>query len=531
VRIRLIALVSSELKVIAVRNRLNRIPVVVLLTLFVGSVFIPRQTFAQSSAAQSSVKTKIDFQVTLSEDLETGPVSGRLFVFFTKTPLDPMMGPNWFGPEPFFGKDVTDVKPGDVITLNQDWPGYPGTFDDIESGRWKVQAVLDHDFQYADHKNGPGNFYSDVARVEYRTGEDLGQVELVLNSVINPKKIEDTPSFKLVESKSKLLSDFHGREVIERAGVVLPASYESSPDKRYPVYYEVTGFGGTLRGVSRRYGRASKPPADGIEEFIHVYLTGQCKWGHHVYADSATNGPRGEALIKEMIPLIDSKFRTIAEPTARFVGGHSSGGWSSLWLQVNYAETFGGCWSTAPDPVDFRDWQGSEIYAGESVFFEADGSKKPLARRNGKVMLWYKDFCRMDDTIGRGGQLRSFEAVFSPRGEDGQPLKAWDRETGIPNPNVIEYWQRYDISKILQNKWKDLEPNLAGKIRVYMGDVDTFYLDDATRLLGQRIKEMGIDAVVEMFPGKDHMNLLDPELDRRIMSEMTEVFRKNHAEK
>ena len=111
------------------------------------------------------------------------------------------------------------------------------------------------------------------------------------------------------------------------------------------------------------------------------------------------------------------------------------------------------------------------------------------------------------------------------------PKKAWDRKTGVPYPEVIEAWKSYDISLILEKRWKELEPNLAGKIRVYMGDVDTFFLDEATRLLGQRIKSMGIDAVVEMFPEKDHMNLLDPGLKGRIMREMTEVFRKNHPEK
>ncbi len=486
---------------------------------------------ADTAVAQSATKTKFSVQIKLSNDLETEPVSGRLFLFFSKGMQDPMQGPNWFSPEPFFGKDVTDVKPGDVVTMDQELSGCPGSFDDIKSGPWKVQAVLDHDFQYADHKNGPGNFYSDPLRVVYKSGDDNGQISLELKNIIEPKKIEDTDRFKFVEAKSELLSKFHGRDVIERAGVILPESYESSPDKRYPVYYEITGFGGTLSRIAGSSARMAKPAGDGEAEFIRVHLTGQCKWGHHVYADSATNGPRGEAFIKEMIPLIDSKFRTIAEPTARFVGGHSSGGWSSLWLQVTYPESFGGCWSTAPDPVDFRDWQGTNIYANESVFFEDDGkTKKPLGRMNGKAILMYPDFCVMDDTMGRGGQLRSFEAVFSPIGDDGLPMKAWDRTTGIPNQEVIEYWKRYDISRMLQQDWGKLKDRLAGKINVFMGDMDTFYLEGATRLLGERVNAMGIDAVVEMFPGKDHMNLVDARLRSRIMQEMTAAFRKNHPE-
>ena len=486
---------------------------------------------SEQVVAQSAVKTKISVQIKLSSDLKMEPVSGRLFLFFGKGMNPPMQGPNWFSPEPFFGKDVTDMKPGDVVTIDQELQGCPGSFDDIPSGRWKVQAVLDHDFQYADHKNGPGNLYSDPVRVVYKNGESNGEISLELKNVIAPKAIQDTERFKLVESKSELLSKFHKRDVIERAGVVLPESYKSNTDKRYPVYYEITGFGGTLRAVKGRYGKSPRPKGLDETEFIHVYLTGQCKWGHHVYADSATNGPRGEAFIKEMIPLIDSKFRTIAEPTARFVGGHSSGGWSSLWLQVTYPDSFGGCWSTAPDPVDFRDWQGTNIYAGESVFYEADGkTKKPLGRMNGKAILMYPDFCVMDDTMGRGGQLRSFEAVFSPLGEDGLPVKAWDRTTGIPNQEVIEYWKRYDISRTLQQDWGKLKDRLAGKINVFMGDMDTFYLEGATRLLGERVKAMGIDAVVEMFPGKDHMNLVDPSLRDRIMQEMTAAFRENHPE-
>lgn len=518
------------MKIRFIRQYILFLALLILCGLFVQNSIAAQAVQQSSPATQSGVKTKITFQVKLGEELKSEPVSGRLFVFFGKGMNAPMMGPNWFSPDPFFGKDVVNVKPGDVITIDQDWPGFPGTFDDIKSGRWKVQALLDHDFQYADHKNGPGNFYSKSVRLNFRNGEDHGEIKLELNKTIEPKKIEDTERFKLVESKSTLLSDFHKRDVIERAGVILPESYASNPDKRYPVYYEVTGFGGTLKDIKRGPGSRPRAVGEGESEFIHVYLTGQCKWGHHVYADSATNGPRGEAMIKEMIPLIDSKFRTIAKPTARFVGGHSSGGWSSLWLQVNYPDSFGGCWSTAPDPVDFRDWQGSDIYAGESVFFEADGSKKPLARMNGSVMLWYQNFCNMDDTLGRGGQLRSFEAVFSPLGEDGLPQQAWDRASGVPNTSVIDYWKRYDISKILEQRWSELESRLAGKIRVYMGDVDTFYLDEATRLLGQRIDTLGIDATVEMFPGKDHMNLLDPAMHGRIMREMTEAFRKNHPE-
>lgn len=506
------------------------------LRLGIAAIFFASTLLLLSNEIQAQQKTSnttADFKLTLASEITSQPIDGRLYLFFSQRPGSPINGPNWFLPEPFFGKDVSGMKPGDSITFDQSILGFPASLADLKSGKYQVQALLDYNFDFADHKDGVGNFYSKPVSIEFKNGAANEPVELVLDQVIEKRETEDSDTFKFVSLESKLLSEFHDRKVIERAGVLLPPSYGTDPNRRYPVYYDITGFGGTLEGIQRRYSRRNNAakPADDKTEFIKVFLTGQCNWGHHVYANSATNGPRGDALIQELIPHIDSQFRTISQPTARFVGGHSSGGWSSLWLQVAYPDSFGGVWSTAPDPVDFRDWQGTNIYENESVFFEADGSVKPLARVNGRVMLTYPGFCKMDDALGEGGQLRSFEAVFSPLGDDGKPKQCWDRESGKPDPEVVEYWKRYDISRILNENWSQLEPKLAGKIHVYMGDVDTFYLEGATRLLGERMKELGSDANIEMFPGKDHMNLLSPDLRARIDREMTAKFLENHPEK
>jgi len=167
-------------------------------------VFAIALLLQQDCHAQANVATQATFRVKLDSSLKSGPVSGRLFVFFSKRAL-PMKGPNWFAPEPFFGKDVVDVSPGDEMTISNDVVGFPGTMDELQSGRWNVQAVLDHDLQYADHKNGPGNFYSDPVVIQFNKGVDNGQIPLTLNQVIRPKRIEDTQRFKLVQHKSKLL--------------------------------------------------------------------------------------------------------------------------------------------------------------------------------------------------------------------------------------------------------------------------------------------------------------------------------------
>ncbi len=218
---------------------------------------------------------------------------------------------------------------------------------------------------------------------------------------------------------------------LNQCAVVLPASYYDQPQRRYPVIYMIPGFGGTYR-TALQY--ADQPPVteEGETDFIRVFLTGECKWGHHVFADSATNGPHGEALVWELIPEIDRRYRTIANRNGRFLYGHSSGGWSALWLMVNYPDVFGGVWSVSPDPVDFRDWQGINLYADppQNMYTDSAGSRRPIVRNGDQPVLWYDSFTQMDDTLKRGGQLRSFEAVFSPLGSERRAAQLWDRATG-----------------------------------------------------------------------------------------------------
>ena len=130
--------------------------------------------------------------------------------------------------------------------------------------------------------------------------------------------------------------------------------------------------------------------------------------------------------------------------------------------------------------------------------------------------------------MGRGGQLSSFEAVFSLRGKDGKPMPLWNRNTGAIDRDVARAWERYDIRLVLERNWKTLGPKLQGKVHVYMGSEDTFYLDGATRLLAESLKGLGSDAVIEIFPGRNHGNLIDAKLRERIGAEMAGAFRKKN---
>jgi hypothetical protein len=190
-----------------------------------------------------------------------------------------------------------------------------------------------------------------------------------------------------------------------------------------------------------------------------------------------------------LISEFDRQYRRIARANGRFLKGHSSGDWSSLWLQVTYPEFFGGTWSTAPDPVDFRDFQLINLYrAKEHMYLDGEDHERPLARRRDRVVLTFRGFAEMERVLGYGGQLHSFEAAFSPRGPDGQPLPVWDRQSGRVNTNIALSWKKFDIRLILEENWSTLGPQLVDKMHVFAGGQDTFYLEGAARLLQQSLR-------------------------------------------
>ncbi len=469
----------------------------------------------------------VTFEISFDSAIRAEPYTGRVYLFFSKHPNPPpRFGPNWFHPEPFLSLEVENWKPGEPLTISADRlqqaRTFPTDFRDVQVGGMRVQAVARFNPHARDVGSGPGNGYSDVAVID--SSDSGSPVTLKIKHLVDPPKFRESKWCKEFTLRSQLLSDFHQRDVEMKAAVILPQSYYDSPQRRYPVIYNIPGFSGT----HYRY-QVRQPIEEDNErgvEFIRVQLNPECALGHHVFADSANNGPVGQALTTEMIPQIDRTYRTIAKPAARFLTGHSSGGWSSLWLQVTYPDFFGGTWSTAPDSMDFRDFQRINLYrAGENMYVDPDGERRPIARIGQKPAVWYQDFAEMEWTLDYGGQLYSFEAVFSPRGEDGKPLLLWDRKTGKIDTQVARTWEKYDIRLIIERNWKTLGPQLQGKLHVFMGDADTFYLEGGTLLLKKALEELGSDATVEIFPGKDHSTLMSQTgLPQRIRREMVTAF-------
>jgi hypothetical protein len=462
--------------------------------------------------------TPLSFELSFPATLRDQPFTGRVYVMLSKAQAKELKsGPNWFSTEPFFSTTVTNIKPGQAMILDDKAASFPVKLAKVPKGMYTIHTVMDVAPNSLSFAHGPGNLFS-ITQQELDPAK-TGPVKISLDQVWKEKPFVETDRIKLVDIESKLLTKFHGRSTHLRAGLRLPASYEKNPTKRYPVVYDIPGFSGNHRSIPVFPDRTNMA---GVE-VIYVVLDPSCHHGHHVFADSENNGPCGQALIEELIPAIDKRFRTIARAEGRIVTGHSSGGWSSLWLQVTYPDFFGACFSTGPDPVDFRDFQKINLYRkGENMFVDPDGKDRPIARRDRTPFLWYKGFSDMEVVMGHGGQLASFEAVFSRKGKDGQPERLWDRKSGAVNLEVAKTWEKYDIRLVLERKWKTIGPKLRGKIHVYMGDLDTFYLEGATALLKQSLADLKGDAVVELFPEKTHnLNFLQP----RLMREMAAKFK------
>jgi hypothetical protein len=266
-----------------------------------------------------------------------------------------------------------------------------------------------------------------------------------------------------------------------------PPGYGDHPQNRYPTVYFTHGFGGNLVGLRARYGSAlyGRMKAGKMPPMIWVLLDESSPTGTHEFADGVNNGPWGTALTTELIPYLEQHYRMDAKTSGRFLQGHSSGGWATLWLQTTYPKIFGGTWPTSPDPSDFHAFSTIDLSPRMPTCITAQMAPRSPSCACTRLSLLRWSSSRTWSVLGDyGGQLGSFEWVFSPRGPDGRPLHMFDRKTGDVDPEVAAYWRdHYDISHNLQQNWLTLKPDLRGKIHLFVGTEDTFYLDGAAHLL------------------------------------------------
>jgi len=480
-------------------------------------------------------------RVTLDGAVDKG-TSGRLLLFAmpaadAKDGKIDAVDTNPFQPKAVSvaAREVSWIAPGQSVDLDADGEAFPAGFSALPPGDYLFQAVLDvnHDYNYSGRH--AGDLVSEVTPVKLSPGAGVPTIKLsksvpAKDPWVLPPSVPQVLRDALPEARqhahaevleSPLLTAFAGRPLSIRAWVVTPPGYDANGSTRYPTVYLTHGFGGgfdrfapTMTYLWTAMAKKDIPP------MIWVLLDESGPTGTHEFADSVNNGPWGQALTTEYIPWLEGRYRMDAKPSGRFLNGHSSGGWATLWLQTRYPTIFGGTWSTSPDPSDFRDFTGIDIYApNANAYKKPDGSANPLVRDKGKVIATFETFAKLERVLGPyGGQLASFEWVFSPRGKDGRPQPMFNRDTGAVDPDVAAYWRaHYDIAQRLRTQWPALKPDLDGKIHLFVGTADTFYLDGSARLLKETLDGLHAKSDIQFFPGKTHFDLYTEGDDRQAL--------------
>jgi hypothetical protein len=442
-------------------------------------------------------------------------------------------------PEWMEATEVTGLRPHDTMTVDAS-AVYPGALSTLAPGEYEVQAVLDRNHDYAYAGRGPGDLLSRVVKVKLPgripvlvLDHEIVRKATALVASAQPWQREAVANWaatlKPIDFQSALMTQFYGTPTFIRGWVALPPDYETK--RSFPAVFSFSGFGGTLRSAQiRASSMEALMQAGTAPPMIWIYLDYVIATGTHQFVDSANNGPWGEALTTELLPFLQQQYKMKRRASARFLTGHSTGGWTALWLQVRYPTLFGGAWPTSPDPADFHDFFQVDLYRPDANLYRtSDGRPNPLNRSDddGPVPT-IADAARSEVVLGEyGGQFATYEWMYSPRGTDGRPAPLFDRATGKIDPAVAAYWcEHYDIAHLITQDWTRLKPDLDGKIHVLVGTADTFYLEGPAHQLEAAMRSVGARTDFRYLPGKTHGNLYIEDddhyaLTKRIAAEMS----------
>jgi hypothetical protein len=460
---------------------------------------------AHRAGAQSGPRVEI----TVPRAAHDAPITGRVYVAISRTSSaesTPISQAEETG-APLFGVDVDALAPGTAAVIDASAFGHPvRSLRNIPAGTYWVQPFVNVYTRFAradghtvwlhmdqwegqDWRHSPGNLYGEPVRVTidpYATEP----IRLVADRVIPPVVVPpDSGNVRRLRIRSEILSRWWGQPIFLGAVVALPKGYDAHPDTRYPIVYEEDHFS---LGVPRL---AATPAwnADTTPRVIVVRLLHPSPYYDDSYGvNSANNGPYGDAIMRELIPAVESRFRVIGQPWARLLTGGSTGGWISLAHQIFYPDFYGGVWSTCPDAVDFRYHQIVNVYADTNAYFiDHDWMRveRPTHRKpDGNIVAMMKDENWFELAQGEhsrsGGQWDIWEATYGPVGDDGYPKRIWDKRTGAIDHAVADYWRtHYDLRYLLETNWATLGPKLADKLNVYVGDADSYYLNMGVHLL------------------------------------------------
>jgi enterochelin esterase-like enzyme len=497
----------------------------IVVCLLLASFSAPAQTSNTQTAG-----TKLRFEISFPAQLSAKTLDGHLMLGLSKSDKEEprfQLDETEAESQQFFSLDVDALAPDKPAVIDANALGYPvRSLADLPPGDYYVQAVLNiyETFHRSDGhvvklppdmgegqqwNKKPGNLFSKPQKLHVDSNAGVIRISLTekISSIEPPK---DTKYIKHVRIQSKLLSEFWGRPMFIGAHILLPAGFEEHPNAHYPVLVYQDHFSPDFRFFSEQ---PPKPDLKGRElDFARSKYQMYLDWAsgrlpHMIMIDSihpnpyyddsyavnsANVGPYGDAIMKELLPAVEKQFRAIGQPWARVLMGGSTGGWETLADQVFYPDDFNGAWCFCPDPIDFHAYQSVNIYDDKNAFWvEGDWSRIPRAEMRdtkGNVLATMEPTVRREEVMGTHGrsteQFGIWQAVFSPVGPDGYPKPIWDPTSGVIDKDVANYWRdHYDLTHIMERDWATLGPKLSGKLHFAVGDMDTWYLNNAVHIL------------------------------------------------
>ena len=514
------------------------------------------------AAQPSAARLRIVVAIPAGSSVPTAGLDGRLVVVFsTDSSAEPRSQVGYgASTQPAFAIDVTGWKAGQTRVVDASAFGFPlASLTALPKGSYRVQALLNRyeTFRRSDGKTvslppdqgegqkwnaKPGNLYSvpNAMRVDPTANEEL---RLTLDQTIAAiPDFQETKYVKHVRIRSERLSRFWGRDMFIAAFVTLPEGFDSHPQSRYPLVinhghfstvpdnwretpsdptltpdyserFSLAGYNRIQQEYSYQFFKDWTGP--GFPRVLLVQIQHATPFYDDSYAvNSANNGPYGDAIQYELLPEIEKRFRGLGAGWARFVFGGSTGGWESMAVQMFYPDEYNGAWIACPDPIDFRHYTVVNIYSDTNAYwFTSRWKRTPRpGHRNylGHVDATLEEMNRFEYLLGTkgrsGDQWDVWESVYSPVGADGYPRRIWDRLTGSIDPVTAKYWRdNYDLSYILQRDWETLGPKLRGKLRIFVGDMDNYYLNNAVYEVEKFLKtKPEAEAVVDYGDRDEH---------------------------
>ncbi|MGH7243651.1 MAG: alpha/beta hydrolase-fold protein [Phycisphaerales bacterium] len=486
------------------------------------------------------------FEVAIADQFGAKPLDGRVLLMIStsgdqETRFQISEGVK---SQQIFGVDAEGFTSTMPVFIDADALGYPvESLASIPAGDYFVQALLHkyETFKRADgftvklpmdrgegqHWNrAPGNLYSMPVKVHVDPASAT-PIRITLDKEIPPIALpKDTKYIKHIRMQSKLLTDFWGRPMELGAVVLIPKGFDEHPDARYPLVINHNHFESTFGEFREEPPDPNLKPEYSERFKMDGYNVLQQQLSHQLFLDwtsedfprfviikiqhanqfyddsyavnSANLGPYGDAIMTELLPAIEKQFRCIGEGWSRFTYGGSTGGWEALAVQFFYPDQFNGCFAACPDPIDFRAYGSVDIYKDKNAYFvQGPWTRQPRpATRDGKgvVTSTLEETNRRELVLGThsrsGDQWDIWEAVFSPVGPDGYPARIWDKRTGVIDPKVAAYWkEHFDLRNILESDWSVLAPKLQGKIHIYCGTMDNYFLNNAVVLMEDFLKK------------------------------------------